>query len=369
MNHVRRLRLGRAGCGVVAAAALAVAIGMLAFGFKPVRADDGEACLITSGGSIKGDANPGWNFIGLTEGMSCFPVRQRVYEALADGNASRANFKDGAVTGISAAGGAPIKEASFRVLFHIDRAQIRHVYANVGREMESVVYQSLAPDARATVGAVYQRYTADQLIGDLTVPQQEVFERLRPLYAARGMALDGILLWRPRFADDFETRISQRANAAIDAQIAQQATLTEIERGKQEFAKTQAASNAAAEKLRIDTEGVANQQRIQAEAARANALIAADQARQVAAINAEAQRVAADAAFYQRQQEAEAVGLDLRARVEAVGGGENYVAIETERARAQATQNWQVSTIMGQGNGAVPVVSVPIPPPPTPTPR
>jgi hypothetical protein len=197
-----------------------------------------------------------------------------------------------------------------------------------------------------------QKYTADQLYGgDLTAPQQEVTDILRPYFHEKGVALASVLLWKPDFNAEYEDKIKARAHAAIDADIAKQATVKAQEEGKAEFARTAASANAVAEKQRIEGQGNA-----------ARAQIDAENARTIAQVNAETLQITTEAEAARIERLAAANGANRKAEVDAVGGPENYARIEQARAMA----GWPISMIVGEGTNFMPVMQVPIPPPPKP---
>lgn len=363
-------RTGRANWGCIAPigiAALVLVLVLFFIGF-PASVDAGERCVVTRGGQIVDEAGPGWRLKDLTEGLECYDVRPQVYEATWDQNASRAQWKDNWIDG-RAAGGEVITGASFRVTFHVDGTKIPTIYSDVAKDMPTLVYQIMAPTARTTVQQVYQRYPADQLFGgDLAKPQEEAETILRGIYEPYGIVLDGLLLWKPDFNDQYEQKVKDRSLAAIDAQIAQQATIKAQEEGKAEFARTAATANAEAEKLRIGREAAAAAAIIDATNAATVATTNATRDKEVSAINAETARINADAEAYKITAAANAEAGRQAALVAAVGGPDVYASIEIARANAAAMANWQLSTVMnfgGDGTTApIPVMPIPLPAPP-----
>jgi len=165
--------------------------------------------------------------------------------------------------------GQRIDAVSFRIAFHVPLAMTgeddvitdpnnhRTIYTRVGARGEGALVSSVvAFIARPEVRAVMQLHTGEDLLqGDLSVISQEIADRLRPKYAAYGVVLDEVLLSKPDFNDEFEAKLQQHQQAAIDVEI-------ERERARQAEQQGQArivAANADATVVAIQSGAEANQ--------------------------------------------------------------------------------------------------------------
>lgn len=301
-------------------------LGLIALaGFRSVAAY--ESCLLVRNGAIKEAWGPGlhWRFPIMSD-VACYRTSRTTYEASPGQKGGGAQYNDDAVEARSK-DGQRIDAVSFRIAFHtprvmmgtdgnvVDADNLRTIFTTVGaRTGDDLVSSVIAFYARPEVRTVMQLHTSEDLLeGDLSAIGREIADRLRPRFAERGVVLDDVLLSKPDFNDEFETKLQQRQQAAVDVEIEQQ-------RARQAEQQGQARINAA----------------------NADAQVVAVQA------NAEAGRT-----ITQANAEATAIAV----QVAAYGGLDGYLASR----QIQAMTGWPVQ-IIGDGS-SLPMIQIARPTP------
>jgi regulator of protease activity HflC (stomatin/prohibitin superfamily) len=315
--------------------AIGVVVGILGLialsGFESVQTYEG--CLLVRNGRIKEEWSPGlhWRF-PIMSNVACYRASRTTYEASPGQKGSGAQYNDDAVEARSK-DGQKIDAVSFRIAFHvplvmtgddgvtIDGDNLRTIYTDVGAKSEEALVSSVVTFyARPEVRTVMQLHTSEELLeGDLGAIGQEIADRLRPRYAAYGVVLEDVLLSKPDFNDEFEAKLQQRQQAAVDVEIEQQRALQAEQQGRARIN----AANADAEVVAIQA---------QAEASRT-----------ITQAQAEANRTVT---------EADAQATAIAVLVAAYGGPEGYLRAQ----QIQAMTGWPVQ-IIGDGH-ALPIVPV-----------
>jgi regulator of protease activity HflC (stomatin/prohibitin superfamily) len=246
----------------------AIVLGFLVLeGIESVGAD--QSCLLIRGGKIEDNWSSGlhWRFPILSD-VACYRIARTTYEASLGQKGTGADFNDDPVEAHTS-DGQDIDAAGFRIAFHIplstvdgegdviDEENLRTIYTQVGaRNTNELVSSVIAFYARPEVRTVLQLHSSHELLqGDLTTISLEIANRLRPLYAARGVVLDDVLLSKPDFNETFDTRLQQREQAEADIEMEHQRAL----QAEQQNAARIDAANADATVTAIQSQAQGNQ--------------------------------------------------------------------------------------------------------------
>lgn len=355
---------------------------MIVFVGMPHGVNAGETCVITRGGDIKGSATSGYTFVNAFEGLNCLSNRPVTVQAvIGDDKNNSATYKLPPVDA-SSADGQYIIAVPYTLTFHLPRSlpdydpktllpllkdpntgavavpsavaeavangtpnaqaavatsselvpvfirenNVEYVYEHHGTSMDAL--RSLVkPRVENEVKTTVQLFTSQQLYsGDLTIPSDTLYKRLFPVFHGYGLWLESAKISTPQFNEAFVQKREERQLAEQNVEIAKQAA-----------AKTAQDAQAA----RNQAQGEADSNAIRADGEKRAAIIQAEG--QAEAVN----KVAAANANQQHLL------------IDAYGGPTNYVAAK----QAEASGNWNITTIMGSDSGILPVFQVPTPAP------
>jgi regulator of protease activity HflC (stomatin/prohibitin superfamily) len=310
---------------------LVIGLLLIAAGFKTVEAY--EACLLVQNGTIQDQWGPGlhWSF-PVGSGVSCYRTARITLEASPGEAGGGADYNDDAVAARSK-DGQIIDAVSFRIAFSIpvemlneegdvaNAANLDHIYTTVGAQSEEALVLSVVSFyARPEVRAVMQLHTSEELLtGDLSEISQEIEDRLRPTYATNGVVLETFILSKPDFNDEFEQKLQQRQQAAVDVEIEQQRVLVAEQQGQARINAANADAEVAAIEAKAEAERTLTQAQAEAESL-------------VTMANAEASAIAV--------------------QVDALGGPATYLQAQ----QIAAMSGWPVQ-FLGEGGG-MPLIQV-----------
>jgi regulator of protease activity HflC (stomatin/prohibitin superfamily) len=370
----RRFRFGlAASLGVLLTSILVfifVSLGLIAlFGLKSVHTY--EACLLIRGGKIEEDWSAGlhWRFLPFSD-VACYRTSRTTYEASPGERGSGADYNEPSVDARSS-DGQRIEAVSFRIAFHVplvmtdeqgnvvDENNLHTIYTEVGAKNEDALVSSvIAFYARPEVRTVMQLHTGAELLqGDLGVVNRELEDRLRPVYAARGIILEDVVISKPDFTDDFELKIEQLEKSVIDIEIERQKSLQAVEQGEARVIAANADATVTAFQAQGDASRTVTQANADATVVSIQAGAEAD--RTISQANADATVVSvgsqAEADRTTTQANAEATAIALQ--VAAYGGSEGFLRAQ----QIEAMSDWPVQ-IIGE-NSALPIIQMESPTP------
>ncbi|MBM3708401.1 MAG: prohibitin family protein [Actinobacteria bacterium] len=187
--------------------------------------------------------------IPFIQNTTNYSTRQVTYETSDESEVSRANFPDFAVDTTSS-DGQQIK-LKFTIRFAIDGKKAEWILNNIGT-MDDLVEKIVKAEARSLARNIPKKYTAAQLYSEqVFIVQEEIGNRLRPIFDRNGIILDDFLLRKIDFTEDY-------FNVLEEKQIAEERIVVEQNILEQEkIKKEQAIIKAEAEARQIEIKGEA----------------------------------------------------------------------------------------------------------------
>jgi regulator of protease activity HflC (stomatin/prohibitin superfamily) len=236
--------------GLIAAAVVIALIVLAAF---TVQVDASESCAATRFGKVSGTASPGLHFRipGVTS-YHCYRTATTYYEVLEAGEEqTNADYISGPVDGVTIDGQQ--LAITFNVRYHVDPAQVDHIYADVGKTMAEINERVVKFHTRTISRQVANTKRADEMyLGNLAPISAEMRDAIAPRFTDAGLVLEFFELKRPNFSDEYEQAIESRQIAAVLIEQRRQETL--VAEQEAEKARVQAQGEADADYIRAQGE-------------------------------------------------------------------------------------------------------------------
>lgn len=251
------------GSGAITLLILAIlGIAVMAMAYTPVQR--GRVAVIVRFGQVQPDIlYPGLHWrIPFVDSVLVYRTEKLVYEASEQPGQSGADYTDLCVDTSSSDGQQVV--ICYTVRFSIipeQAAWIANTFFDEGRIVERIV----KADSRSWSRAITRNYSAEQLYsGNIVATQEEVFERLQPIYAENAIILDEFLIRDVNFSPEYIQAVEAK-------QIAEQTVITrqhEAEQAKFEAEKIANLAQGEASARRIRAAAEADAIRLQGEALR-----------------------------------------------------------------------------------------------------
>jgi regulator of protease activity HflC (stomatin/prohibitin superfamily) len=323
-----------------------VALGIIAFvvvfsfvvsGFNKVEA--GHVTVITKSGKVEECRKPSgytWDMPIITK-THTYDTRRKSYELVdtdPSDSDSKAEYVDWNIDSNSK-NGVPLS-AKLVVQYHINPDQVCTIFAtlkNNERVQENVVKQYV----RAVVPQVLNTYETDFLyFGNLAEVSETIKARLNPLFEANGVEMDYFELKRPTFDAAYTANIQGRAAELSTQELIKAQQETQKQQNEKDKLAAEGQANVAKINAQRDQDAATINSKGAAERVAIDAKAAADKVAIDAKAEADRLTTIAKANASATTLQAEADNARLAGQVEAVGGPEANVQLETARAIGQA---------------------------------
>ncbi|MGM0367742.1 MAG: prohibitin family protein, partial [Actinomycetota bacterium] len=145
---------------------------------------------------------PGAHFkVPFIQNTVNYSTRQVTYETSDQPEASQASYTDYSVDTTSSDGQQV--QLKYTIRFSIDSSQAEWVLNNIGT-MDELVEKVVKAEARSLARNIPKKYTAFQLYSEqVFVVQDELQNRLEPIFKSNGIILDEFLLRKIDFTDEY----------------------------------------------------------------------------------------------------------------------------------------------------------------------
>ncbi len=211
----------------------------------------GNVKVLTQFGKTTGATfMPGLNVkVPFIQNTVNYSTRQVTYETSATPETSQANYPDYAVDTTSSDGQQI--QLKYTIRFSIDGKKAEWIYNNIGN-MDNVVEKVVKTEARSLSRNIPKKYSAAQLYSEQVFDvQEEIEETLRPIFEENGIIMDGFLLRKIDFTEEY-------FNVLEEKQIAEEKIVVEKNILEQEkIKKEQVIIKAEAEAREIEIRGEA----------------------------------------------------------------------------------------------------------------
>lgn len=232
--------------------AIPVLMLMFLFSFKTVGA--GHVKVVTQFGRTTGRVlDPGAHFIApFIQGTKQYSTKKVTYEVTSKEKQkdSEADYKDYPVD-TNTADGQPV-DVFYTIRFSVDPTKANWVLQNIGSE-DSLVEKIVKTESRVWARNIPRRYNAETLYqGEGTEQvQNEIFERLQPIFEDNGLILDSVGVRELAFTEEFINAIKEKQVAAV--RIETEKNHAEAAKFEKEKTITQAEAQAEAQRLQRET--------------------------------------------------------------------------------------------------------------------
>jgi len=212
----------------------------------------GNVQVLTQFGKTVGVTfTPGAHFkIPFIQNTANYSTRQVTYETSDQPEASRASYTDYSVDTTSSDGQQV--QLKYTIRFSIDSNQAEWILNNIGT-MDELVEKVVKAEARSLARNIPKKYTAFQLYTEqVFVVQDELQNRLGPIFETNGIILDEFLLRKIDFTDEYFNVLEEKQIA--EERIEVERNVLEQERIKKE--QTIIRAEAEAEQITIKGESL-----------------------------------------------------------------------------------------------------------------
>ncbi len=194
---------------------------------------------------------PGAHFkIPFIQNTVNYSTRQVTYETSDQPEASRASYTDYSVDTTSSDGQQV--QLKYTIRFSIDSSQAEWVLNNIGT-MDELVEKVVKAEARSLARNIPKKYTAFQLYSEqVFVVQDELQNKLEPIFKSNGIILDEFLLRKIDFTEEYFNVLEEKQIA--EERIELERNVLEQEKIKKEQVIIQ--SEAEAEQITIKGESL-----------------------------------------------------------------------------------------------------------------
>ncbi len=189
-------------------------------GFKTVNS--GEVAVVTRFGQVTGRVlHPGANFIiPVVESALYYNTKKITYETgpTEKQRLSDADYKDQPVD-TNTEDGQPV-DVSYTIRFSVNPEKVTWVAQNIGPEL-SLVQKIVNTESRIWARNVPRGHTAEQLytgLGSQNV-QDEIFEKLKPVFEANGLVLDTVGIREIHFDPSYVEAIKEKQVQAVNIEV------------------------------------------------------------------------------------------------------------------------------------------------------
>lgn len=226
----------------------AILLGLLLFfgfmgfllSFETVQA--GQIKVVTRFGKVTGRVlEPGAHFITpFSDGTKRLSTKKVIYETLAEENHKNtdADYIDYPVD-TNTSDGQPV-DIYYTIRFSVDPTKATWVVQNIGSE-ENLVEKVVKTESRIWARNVPRNFTADALYQGTGTEeiQNEIFNRLQPIFSQNGLVLDSVGIREVKFSDAYvasieekqieEVKVETEKNRALQAEERKKATISNAE--------------------------------------------------------------------------------------------------------------------------------------------
>lgn len=234
--------------------AMAIPVLVLTFLFSFRTVGAGHVKVVTQFGRTTGRVlEPGAHFIApFIQGTKQYSTKKVTYEVTSSEKQkeSDADYKDYPVD-TNTADGQPV-DVYYTIRFSVDPTKANWVLQNIGTE-DALVEKIVKTESRVWARNIPRRYNAETLYqGEGTEQvQNEIFERLQPIFSSNGLILDSVGVRELAFTEEFINAIKEKQVAAV--RIETEKNHAEAAKYEKEKTITQAQAEAEAQRLQRET--------------------------------------------------------------------------------------------------------------------